>query len=95
MARRERRPVIEQVGRELCEGAGGLEQVEGHRIVELLQTTPLHTGEPDPDAAAEQVAAPARAPSQARLPEPLCSRMPAMPRPHEHVLMPCHIGMTK
>ena len=40
--RRERRPVIEQVGRELLEvNAEGLEQVEGHRVVELLATTPV------------------------------------------------------
>lgn len=38
---RERRPVIEQVGKELLEvNKEGLEQVEGHRVVELLATTP-------------------------------------------------------
>lgn len=50
---RQRRPVIEQVARELCHPVGGLdgiEQVEGHRIVELLESTPLAPVQPDPDA---------------------------------------------
>ena len=50
---RQRRPVIEQVARELCHPVGGLdgiEQVDGHRIVELLETTPLAPVQPDPDA---------------------------------------------
>ena len=34
--------MIEQVGRELLEvNEEGLEQVEGHRVVELLATTPI------------------------------------------------------
>ena len=49
-ARRQRRPVIEQVARELCHPVDGIEQVEGHRIVELLETTPLAPVQPDPDA---------------------------------------------
>ncbi|EIE24373.1 hypothetical protein COCSUDRAFT_83677 [Coccomyxa subellipsoidea C-169] len=46
----QRRPVIEQVARELCHPVDGIEQVEGHRIVELLETTPLAPVQPDPDA---------------------------------------------
>ena len=39
---RERRAVIEQLGKELLEvNEQGLEQVEGHRVVELLATTPI------------------------------------------------------
>ena len=49
--RRQRRSVIEQVARELCEGnEEGLEQVEGHRVVELIETTPLDRDDADPDA---------------------------------------------
>lgn len=47
---RQRRPVIEQVAAELCHPVGPLEQVDGHRIVELLETTPLAPVQPDPDA---------------------------------------------
>ena len=48
---RERRPVIEQVGKELLEvNEEGLEQVEGHRVVELLATTPIASQE-DSDSA--------------------------------------------
>ena len=44
--------MIEQVGRELMEpNEQGLEQVEGHRIVELLQTTPLAPLDEDESAA--------------------------------------------
>lgn len=42
LGRRERRGVIEQIGRELLEpNEQGLEQVEGHRVVELLATMPI------------------------------------------------------
>lgn len=48
---RERQPVIEQVGKELLEvNEEGLEQVEGHRVVELLATTPIVPQE-EPDSA--------------------------------------------
>jgi hypothetical protein len=55
-ARRQRRSVIEQVARELCDGnEEGLEQVEGSRVVELLETMPLDTdGDADPDAASPE-----------------------------------------
>jgi hypothetical protein len=46
--------VIEQVGRELLEpNEDGLEQVEGHRVVELLATTPIASAE-EPGPTGEQ-----------------------------------------
>lgn len=49
---RQRRPVIEQLAKELCQGnQDGLEQVEGHRVVELLESTALEPVTPDPDVA--------------------------------------------
>lgn len=45
--------MIEQVAHELCHPVAGedsIEQVEGHRIVELLETIPLAPVQGDPDA---------------------------------------------
>jgi hypothetical protein len=63
--------VIEQVARELCQGnEDGLEQVEGHRVVELLETTPLVPAEPDPDAAESPSTAAPPPPRRVRLTVP-------------------------
>lgn len=70
---RERRPVIEQVAHELCHPVAdedGIEQVEGHRIVELLETTPLAPVEGDPDA--PESAASSSAPSTKVCPAHIC-----------------------
>ena len=61
--------MIEQVGRELMQpNEQGLEQVEGHRIVELLQATPL-----EPLAEDEGAASNGSGPLQPRVPMQVCT----------------------
>lgn len=61
--------MIEQVGRELMQpNEQGLEQVEGHRIVELLQATPL-----EPLAEDEGAASNGTGPPQPRVAKQVCT----------------------
>ena len=62
---RERRAGIEQLGKELLEvNEQGLEQVEGHRVVELLATTPIASADdsssPDSNGSASHSASSVR-----------------------------------
>ena len=55
--------MIEQVGKELLEvNEEGLEQVEGHRVVELLATTPIVSQE-DSESASLNGSAPPSSPA--------------------------------
>ena len=64
--------MIEQVGRELLEvNAEGLEQVEGHRVVELLATTPVVPLE-EPSSAHLNGSAPPTTPAVHVRSMPLC-----------------------
>jgi hypothetical protein len=64
--------VIEQVAKELCQGnQDGLEQVEGHRIVELLEGTPLEDVT-DPNTPEGSAAAPPPSTQVCNLSLPAC-----------------------